>query len=135
MLKLKWGHFLKLALLSAFTVFGLGLSHAAAAPNAMSQMAGHGKNAMQCLGICTTGLPSDQQNGILQVEPDDEVSEPAPYTYALVVLAFIVLTFVVKLLPLLSSWRPSDFVRLYGQYLFYAQARTPLGAVSHAPIL
>jgi hypothetical protein len=121
MLKLKKWQFLKVALLSAFAVAGLSFNHVGVGEaSSMADTVGSSSNAAQCQAVCVTGLPSKKQNGLLQVERDDEAPDPAAYVAAPVVLALIALTFVVKVLSSLSSWRPPDIIGLSGQRLFYA---------------
>ncbi len=116
MLSLRGLQFLKVALLSAFAVFGLSLNHVALTnTSSMTDMGGHGSSVVQCQGVCNSGLPGNKQEGLLQVERNDESPEPAAYIAASL-LTLVVLTFVVKVLSLLSSWRPPDLVALCGHY-------------------
>lgn len=122
MLIFKPAQFAKAIFVSFVAVFGLTVTHSAmlTSSSSMEGMGGHSSSPIQCLGVCSTGLPSEKQDGILRSERDDEKDGIAPHFEVEVVLALIVLAFVVKRLFSLSSWRPPDLVKLQGSYLFYA---------------
>lgn len=114
--------FLKATFVSFIAVFGLTVTYSVmhTSSSSMEGMEGHSTNSIQCLGICSTGLAAEKQDGILQSEQDNEKDKTAPSFGVTVVLSLILLSFVVKFLFLLSSWRPPDLIKLHGSYLFYA---------------
>ncbi len=121
MLKLHKLQFLKTLLMSSFAIFAMSFAHGTTTNTSnMSGMAGHSTNSIHCSGICNTGLPHEKPDGVLQNERDSKTPQPPFYVSLEVVLALIAMSFVVKILLLLSSWRPPDLTRLYGNYLFYA---------------
>jgi hypothetical protein len=123
MVKIKGLRVFKVLMLTAFAVFGLSfnLSHVASASAAsMTDMPGHSSSPTQCQTICTSALPTEKQDRLQQVKRNNESPEPAVYLTASLTLSLIALTFIVKIVTLLSSWRPPDLIKLNGQYLLYA---------------
>ncbi len=106
-------------LLAGFAMFGLGFSHLTFAQPAMRGMEGmseHSSSSVQCQTICTTVVKTDAQAIVSNLEND--AKDPLPFAafLGLIVLSLIALTFVVKRLHLLSSWRPPDGILLWGHY-------------------
>lgn len=117
MLNLRGVQFLKIALISVFVVFGLGFNHVALADAPLITGAtSNSSKAMRCKSVCSSGLIDEKQDGLQPFERDDKAPKPVAYIAPPVVLALITLLFVVKILPLLSSWRPPDLIALCGHY-------------------
>jgi hypothetical protein len=110
---------LQTVLVGVLVVFELGFSHASMAQQPMPGMQGmpdHGDIAsLQCQIFCATAITS---RGTILSTIGNQDKDPLPYftLFTAASVAYIALTFIVKRLHLLSSWRPPDRTLLCGHY-------------------
>lgn len=119
MYSLKPFRLLQALLLSGFAIFALGFSHLTFAQAPMMGMEGmseHSDSAVQCQSLCTTAIETDAQGVLSNVEKDTKDPLPTGVLLFEIALSLIAVTFVVKHLHLLSSWRPPDRILLCGHY-------------------
>jgi hypothetical protein len=114
----KLSHFVQVALFGALAVFGFSFSHTSTL-RTMAGMSGMEQQATKsavCQSICMSAVPVSTH----AVPLPDEVTDKDPVVLMRLVatasLSLLVLTFIVKQLYRLSSWRPPDIVSLYGHY-------------------
>ncbi len=106
-------------LVSGFAVFALGFSHLTFSQPSMAGMEGmseHTGTAVQCQILCSTAIKTNEQDILANLE--NEVKDPLLITAFLsaISLSLLAVTFVVKRLHLLSSWRPPDRILLCGHF-------------------
>lgn len=105
------------AALSTLPLVVFGTMHANPTNNSMVGMqtkTHHNMSVIQCQVHCTTAIMS-KTTGIHTDRQDKEPTAYIPFTLT-IVLSLLALSFVVKYLHLLASWRPPDKVLLCGRY-------------------
>ena len=106
-------------ILSSFAIFALGFSHLSFGQSPMMDMEGmseHSDSPVQCQILCTTAIKTDAQGVLTSLENDAKDPLLIAALLCEVALSLLVVTFVVKRLHLLSSWRPPDRILLCGHY-------------------
>jgi hypothetical protein len=106
-------------MLSGFAIFTLGFSHLTFSQSSMTgmeAMANHPRSSVQCQILCTTAIKTGEQGILTNLE--NEAKDPLPVVTLLVIvsLSFLAVTFIVKRLHLMSSWRPPDRILLCGHF-------------------
>lgn len=105
--------------LGGVTVFSLWFSHITFTQTSMSGMeslSDHTASSVECQILCSTAAKANEHGGLSELK--NEAKDPLPIVRLLgsVSLALLTVTFVVKFLHFLSSWRPPDRILLYGRY-------------------
>jgi hypothetical protein len=77
---------------------------------------GHTKNAAQCQSVCMSAVSGSKQKTPSHLDENDKQPGLTPSFIIATLLSLIGLTFVVKVVHLLSSWRPPDMLALQGAY-------------------
>ncbi len=107
----------KALIVSGFAIFSFGFSHVGFQQPAMAAMeglSGHAPDSVRCQVVCTTAVKDDGSQQLANPEPNDKDWQPNYVSIAAVSLLLIALAFIVKLVRLLSSWKPPDRVLLCG---------------------
>lgn len=117
MRRLKLLHILQALAFAWFAVFTLGFSHVSASQSTMAGMehTPGSQASIQCQILCSTAVILSEENQLL-AENKDNNKPPFYLEVAASSLAVLGLSFVVKRLYLLASWRPPDKVLLCGHY-------------------
>ncbi len=115
MLVARFGKLTNTLLFTFLAAVGFSFSHVATTSAMQGMNMGHAASGTVCQQICMSATQTESSNKLVRYE---EEKQPLPlFGYAaLFLLASIALRFVVKLLHLLSSWRPPDLISLYGRY-------------------
>ena len=110
---------LQALLLSGFAVFALGFSHLTVSQSStigMDGMPNHTGSALHCQILCTTAIKTENQGILANLENNANDPLPVIAFVSTVCLSLLAVTFIVKLLYTLSSWRPPDRILLCGHF-------------------
>lgn len=111
--------YLRLALFGLFTLFTFNASHLTIPPSSMAGMDMGQHNSMspvECKVLCTTAIIAKGPVALLERQQNDNESTELAICIVTALLSALAVSFVVKILISLSSWRPPDRVLLYGHY-------------------
>ena len=116
---IKLNRALRAFLLSSFVIFAFGFSHLTfGQPSTMGMegMSEHSSSSVQCQIVCTAAIKTDAQGVLTNLENDAKDPLSTATLLGEITLSLLAITFVVKRLHLLSSWRPPDRIILCGHY-------------------
>lgn len=103
---------------SVLSLLALGTLHAGSIDRftpGMGSMGHHDMSAIECHIHCVAAITPKDANPL---SSDRQDKDPTPYIphATQIVLSLLAVSFVVKYLYLLASWRPPDMVLLCGRY-------------------
>ena len=116
---LKLSRMVQALLLGGFATFALGFNHLAITQPSMAgmeSMSEHSGSAVQCQILCSIAIKTDEQDILTNLENEAKDSLPTVTILGIISLSLLAVTFVVKRLHLLSSWRPPDRILLCGHF-------------------
>jgi hypothetical protein len=103
-------------LFSLVAITGASISHLAPSSSMNSMDMGHIKNAVQCQSVCMSAVSGSKQKAPSDLDENDKQPVITPSFIIAPLLSLITLTFVVKVVQMLGSWRPPDMLVLQGAY-------------------
>lgn len=101
---------------SLLAVVGASISHLAPSSSMDAMDMGHAKNVVQCQSVCMSAVGANKQKAPSQLDENDKLPLINSSFIIASLLSLVALTFIVKVLHMLSSWRPPDILALQGAY-------------------
>lgn len=119
MFRLNCLRLLQALLLCGLAVFALGFSHLTLSQTltaGMERTPNHSGSALHCQILCTTAIKTEDQGILANLENRANYPLPVVAFLSTFSLSLLAVTFIVKLLYALSSWRPPDRILLCGHF-------------------
>lgn len=109
----------KLLVIAAVGALSLVTSHIALAPRSMATMehgSSHSSSLLQCQTVCSNGIIGKPVSEYIRKASDNDKDEIVALVLCGSVSVVLLGVLRVKILYLLSSWRPPDRILLFGHY-------------------